>query len=267
MKITNNYRERIFWRVFKGDDTAYLVGLRQGSIEPGKTGGWTDDSFPDIKVEIKLGDIVFSSKVLAWAGPKFSMKDHLVVDAKGTLAVAQVTMTDGPPVTVQKADLQFFDARKFNETTTREITFSIENAFSASEGFQQSHEHSQTWNVGGKLGGEIGKKDEAKASREVSMQFEDKVLDALQKTYAEQITTVWKQSVSDTFTLKPGMIYAIEVIWRVVLQSGFIAYLGERTSYSVVSSAHGTLTTPSAFESVEAMPEKLREKFNSFQRT
>jgi|SRR3990172_9278607 len=96
------------------------------------------------------------------------------------------------------------------------------------------------------------------------MQFQKQVVDTLQTTFEKQVTTVWKQSVSDTFTFQPGKLYAIEVTWRVMLQEGLVSYLGEKTSYSVVASAHGTLTTPSAYESVEAMPENLRGQFRLF---
>ncbi len=265
MRIRNNFNEKIHWRAFKGDDTAYVVGLQQGAIDPGHIGEWRDDSFSHIKVEIKTGDIVFSKQVLARAGRMFRMTDDLVVDNTGKLDVATVKRTEGSPVSVQRTDLQFFDARNFNEATIREITFSIENAFSASEGFQQSHEHSQTWRAGGKVGGEIGKKGTGGAA--LSGEFQDRVADTLETTFEKQVTTVWKESVSDTFTFQPGKIYAIEVTWRVMLQEGVVAYYGEKTSYSVVASAHGTLTTPSAFESVEAMPEHLREQFRSFHRT
>lgn len=267
MRIRNDFTEKIFWRAFKEDDTHYVFGLHQGSIDPGHTDKWRDDSFSQIKVEIKTGDIMFSKQVLAWAGRKFSMTDDLVVDNNGTLDVAKVIRTEGSPVSAQRTDLQFFDARNFNEATIREITFSIENAFSASEGFQQSHENSQTWSAGGKVGGEIGKKNTGKGSAEISVQFEEKVVNTLQTTFEKQITTIWKQSVSDTFTFKPGKIYAIEVTWRVMLQEGLVSYLGEKTSYSVVASAQGTLTTPSAYKSVEDMPENLREHFRSLHRT
>ena len=267
MRLRNNFNEKIYWRAFKGDDTAYMFGLHQGAVDPGGTHEWRDDSFPQIKVEIKTGDIVFSKQVLAWAGQKFSMTDDLVVDDKGKLDVAKVNRTEDSPVSVQRTDLQFFDARNFNEATIREITFSIENAFSASEGFQQSHEHSQTWSAGGKVGGEIGKNNKGTGSAEISVQFQDKVVDTLQTTFEKQVTTIWKHSVSDTFTFQPGKIYAIELTWRVMLQEGIVSYFGEETSYSVVASAHGTLTTPSAFKSVEAMPEYLQEQFNSLRRT
>ena len=266
MRLRNNYGGKIFWRAFKADDTAYVVGKHQGSIAPEGTDEWRDDSFSKIKVEVKTGDIVFSKQVLAWAGRLFDMADDLVVDGNGKLDTAKVSRAEGNPVVVQRTDVQFFDARKFNEATSREITFSIENAFSTSEGFQQSHEHSQTWSAGGKVGGEIGKKNKGSGGAEISVQFEDKVVDTLQTAYQDQVTTVWKQSVSDTFTFRPGKIYAIEVAWRVKLQEGVVSYFGEATAYSVVASAHGTLTTPSAFESVAEMPKSLREQFESYHR-
>lgn len=264
MRIKNNYGEKIYWRAFKGDDTAYVVGLHQDTTDPGKESSWRDDSFPDIKVEVKLGDIVFSSKVLASAGRRFQMTDDLVVSSNGALDVAKVELKKGALVSERRTDIQFFDARNFNEATTREITFAIENAFSASRGFQRSHGHEQTWTVGGKMGGELGEKDVAKVSSEISAQFQDKVVDSLQNSYSEQVSKVWKQSVSDKFTFQPNKIYAIEVTWDVQLEEGVVSYFDEQTSYSVVASAKGSLTTPSAYSSINEMPQHLQEQYNAF---
>ncbi len=271
MKIKNKYSEKIYWRAFKGDDTVYTVGLAQGSADPGGEDSWRDDSFPSIKVEVKTGDIVFSKKVLARAGRTFNITDDLVVDKEGQLDVAKVELKQAALVSERRTDVQFFDARNFNETTTREITFSIENAFSASRGFQQGHEHSQTWTVGGNVGGELGIKDKksggsAAVNAEVSVQFEDKVVESLQNSYSEQVSKVWKQSVSDKFTFQPGKIYAIEVTWDVEIQEGMVSYFDQQASYSVVSSAKGNLTTPSAYLSVAEMPDDLKKKFEAFQK-
>lgn len=264
MHIKNNYSEKIYWRAFKGDDTVYTIGLAQGEIDKGKEGSWRDDSFPQIKVEIKTGDTVFSEKVLARAGQTFSITDDLTVDAKGTLSKAEVSMTGARMVSVKKSDYQFFDARHHDSATPRKIKFSIENAFSASEGFEQAHEHSQTWSVEGKVGGSISaKKGDVKGSgsAEVSVGFEDKVVDSLQNTYQQRVNSVWGQSVEDTITFQPGKLYAIEMVWAVDVQEGTVSYFGESTSFSVVSSVKGSLTTPTAFNSAEEMPDRLKEKF------
>ncbi|HLK67927.1 MAG TPA: hypothetical protein VKU19_31055 [Bryobacteraceae bacterium] len=85
MRITNQYKEKVFWRAFKGDDTAYVVGLKEGSIDPGKTDNWVDDSFPEIKLEAKTGQNLFATKVLAPAGRRFKMTDDLMVTASGEI--------------------------------------------------------------------------------------------------------------------------------------------------------------------------------------
>src|SRR5579871_4077706 len=106
MKIKNEYGEKVYWRAFKGDDTSYVVGLSQGSVDSGGTATWRDDSFPEIKVEAKTGDIVFSKKVLASAGTKFKMTDDLVVTSSGDLTVAQVKFSaDRGQETAKRSDI------------------------------------------------------------------------------------------------------------------------------------------------------------------
>lgn len=87
MRITNQYPEKIYWRAFKGEDTSYVIGLREGNIDPSKTGTWVDDSFPEIKVEVKSGNPPFSTKVLAPAGRRFPMTADLMVTETGDLVV------------------------------------------------------------------------------------------------------------------------------------------------------------------------------------
>src|SRR5580698_279284 len=112
MRIRNEYDEKIYWRTFKPDETTYMVGLKQGSVERGRTDEWRDDSWRTIKVEAKLGDIVFSTKVLVSAGRIFNMTDDLILTKEGRLEVAQVKLSlsgvfDHPT----RTDIRFVDRR------------------------------------------------------------------------------------------------------------------------------------------------------------
>ena len=264
MKIKNLSDQKIYWRAFKGDDTVYVVGLAQGDIDKGQTGSWRDDSFSEIKIEIKYGDIVFSSGWPVRAGRKFNMTDDLVFDGSN-LDVAKIT-PEGPTNarSVMLKDVQFVDTRGFNQKVTREITSALQNTLTTSQGLQLSHEHSQTWTAGGKIGGTLGQKNVKSASGEVSVQFQDAVKDYLGKTYSQQVSSVWSKTVKDTFTFDPGFLYAIEVIWSVTLEEGFISYFGEKSSYSVVKSADGNLTRPTKFGSENEMSDDLKKRYSAF---
>ena len=87
MRITNQYVEKIFWRTFKADDTVYMVGLREGSVDQGKTGTWVDESFPEIKVEIKAGNTPLAARMLVPPGKKYPMAADLVVTKEGQLII------------------------------------------------------------------------------------------------------------------------------------------------------------------------------------
>ncbi|RMG75986.1 MAG: hypothetical protein D6711_05325 [Chloroflexi bacterium] len=268
MRIQNNYSEKVYWRAFKGDDPNYVVGLNQGEIEPGATITWRDDSFPKIKVEIKTGDIVFSDKVLARAGQIFNMTDDLVVSEDGNLDVAKLHMKNqqsAKPIKIKTLD--WVDGRNFNATQTREVVSRISTALASSQSFQQAHEHSQTWTVGSSIGGTIGKKQgdaKAKVDAEVSVEFQDKVVDKLQDTYSKQVTSVWENSVKNTYPFEPGYIYGIEVIWSVAMEEGTVSYFGEETTYRVVTSSNGSLTTVHKFTSPDEMPADLRKDFDAY---
>lgn len=265
MRIRNQFSEKIYWRAFKGDDTAYVVGLNQGSIDPNQVGSWRDDSFSDIKIEVKTGDIVFSKEVLVRAGQKFSMKDDLILTSDRNLIVAAASFEnakDSPPVKI--VDVQFVDTRGTNKPMNREVTSTLQNTYTATQALLDTHSHTQTWTAGGKVGGLIGKKDEGNVSGEVSVQFQDAVVDSLQKSYTEQISSVWSKTVKDSFSFDSGFIYAIEVIWLVTQVEGSVSYFGQRTLYTVVKSANGSLTRPTAYKTVEEMPPDIKAKFQAF---
>ena len=264
MKIKNLSGSKIFWRVFKGDDTVYMIGLADGNIDGGQTGSWRDDSFSEIKVEIKEGGKGVFAKELVRAGRKFNMTDDLVFDGSN-LDIAKISQ-EGPTNsrTAMLKDVQFVDTRGFNQKVTREITSALQNTLTTSQGLQLSHEHSQTWTAGGKLGGMLGQKDVKNVSGEVSVQFQDAVKDFLGKTYNQQVSSVWSRTVKDTLAFDPAALYAIEVLWSVTLEEGFISYFGEKTSYSVVKTADGSLTRPTRFGSENEMSEDLKKRYASF---
>jgi hypothetical protein len=58
------------------------------------------------------------------------------------------------------------------------------------ESFDRSTQHEQTWTVGGKAGGIVGKKDAANAGAELSAQFQDKVVNSLKDTSTQTVTTI-----------------------------------------------------------------------------
>lgn len=262
MLIKNDYNEKVFWRAFKSSDTSYVFGLKQGSIDPGGTDSWIDDSFPKIKVEVKTGDIVFSKAVLAFAGPIFNMRDELNVDQAGKLVLATVNLTlDQGQKSEKRSHLQFVDLRNFNADVERTMTSRVSQAFSNKESFEHSSGHEQTWTVGGKVGGTIGKKDEASVSSELSMGFSDKVTDALKASSETVVNSVWEQSWSDKLKFSPGKLYAIEVVWTITLDCGTATYLGQKTSYSVVRSAVPNLLKPSGYDSPEKLPAAYQESW------
>ncbi|MGI8771582.1 MAG: hypothetical protein ACR2JE_09095 [Acidobacteriaceae bacterium] len=239
------------------------MGLAQGVVDPGKSDGWREDSFQDIKVEAKLGDIIFSSKVLASAGRKFKMTDDLVVTSSGALDLAQVKFLDGEgQEQVRRSDLQFVDGRRFNGPVKRTITSSFSTAFTSKKGIESSSSHEQSWTAGGKFGGNLGKKDAGGASAELSLQFQDKVVNSLRSSHEATINTAWNQSISDVMEFKEGKFYSIEIAWLLTLDRGNAAYFGERSSFSVVQAAEMELLKLEAYNSPEEMPADYLKKWN-----
>jgi hypothetical protein len=261
MRIKNNHDDTIHWRAFGNNDKSYIIGLKQGVVKPGQTDSWRDDSYPKIKVEAKTGDIVFSSRVLAAPGAVFDMSDDLLVTGGGITVAAVRLLSDRGQRTEQRSDLQFIDLRGFNAQVERSLSSKFETAFANTESFDRSAQHEQTWTVGGKIGGMVGKKDTANAGAELSVQFQDKVVNSLKETSTETVTTVWSQTWNDKLVLAGGKLYVIEVVWTVTLDRGTATYFGEKTTFSVVRSATPSLLKPSQYDRPEDLPPAYLRKW------
>ena len=206
MRIRNHYNEAVFWRAFNFNDTIYHIGLKQGKVEKGQTDKWIDDSFPKIKVEAKTGDIVFSKKVLSWAGKIFNMSDDILITKDGNLEVAKVGFTPKSPEIIRETELLFVDLRKFDTQVERTLTSKMENVFSTSTKLEQSLKHQKGQKIGGKLGGAIGTKNALGANAEVSAEFSSTVSQAFIDSYAETVKHAWSTGWSDTVRLAPKKI-------------------------------------------------------------
>jgi len=184
------------------------------------------------------------------------MTDNLVVNSSGQLELEKPKFSGQKPGRpIELKDIQFIDNRGSSTPATREKTFNISSALSASEGTQQSHEHSQTWSVEGTLAGNIGvtpPEDKggvgAGGSAELKAGFVDSVVDSLQNAYSKQVEKVWSKSSTDTFNIPAKALYIMEAAWCVNVEEGTISYNGEQTTYSVVSEANEPDITLTAFE-------------------
>jgi hypothetical protein len=262
MRIRNEYSENVHWRAFKPDDTVYLTGITQGVVEPGRVTTWREDSYGSFKVEAKLGDIVFSSKVLAPAGRIFKMTDDLVVSRDGTLDLAQVKFVYREPEHIHGSHIQFFDARKNDAPWSRTVKSKAEAAFSETRVTETIASREQTWTVGGKLGGALGKQDGSHANAELSAQFEDKVVTSLRTSHEKALTQTWEKEVSDTLTFSPGKLYVVETIWTFTFDRGTATYFGEATDFTVVRSAQPGILRPLAFDGPENFPEQYMKTWH-----
>lgn len=255
MRIRNDYDGKIFWRAFRQNDTIYGVGLRQGKIAKDKQGEWHDDSFPKIKIEIKKNGL--TGKFLTKPGKRYGMDDDLIVNAKGKLSVAALELSDVSGEEVTRHDFQFVDLRDFNKRMNREVSSSIQNVFSSTDGFQSVASDETTWSVGGKVGGKIkkGKKGE------ISAGFESKVRNELTASHETTVTDIWTRSWTDKIEFDPRRIHALEIVWTIGMRLGRATYFGEQTTFSVVSSATPSVTAISSFRRPEEMPQPMLQEW------
>jgi hypothetical protein len=262
MRIKNEYDQTIYWRTFKPDETVYGIGLKQGQVERGKTDEWRDDSWRTVKLEVKLGDIIFSSKVLASAGRIFNMTDDLILTKDGRLEVAQVKLSlSGTFDHSTRTEIRFVDRRGHTGDFTQTVTSKLSATTTDSETNESISSHEQTWTAGGQLGGTLGKEDSSHASAQLSAQFEDKVLNSLRSSYETSLSQMWEKTTEDAITFEGGEIHAVKSVWALKSERGTAEYFGERTEFSVLKSADSSAIKTSAYESPEKMPPEYLQKW------
>jgi hypothetical protein len=262
MRIKNEYDKTIFWRTFKPDDTAYIAGLKQGSVDKGKTEEWREDSYGSFKLEIKLGDIIFSSKVLASAGRIFNMADDLILTRDGKLEIAQVRLIAGRKTDHSiRTEIRFVDRRGHAGDYTQTVTSKLSATTMDSATNESITSHEKTWTAGGQLGGTLGKEDRSHASAQLSVQFEDKVLNSLRSAYEKSLTEMWEKIHEETISFQAGKIHVVKTVLELTSERGTADYFGEQTEFSVVKKAEKSGVTTSSYDSPEKMPDEYIQKW------
>ncbi len=264
MKIKNEYSKEVLVYFYKPSDTVYVAALAERKIPTGVTKGYREDAFPNVKISIRDGVSIFDSQIVK-PGELFDMRSDYILDKDGKLIKAVPSLDAAEVKNKNLRTYIFFDAREYNEKTTRTIVSSFSSAFSQSEGFADTYERTQEFSIGGNIAGWIGNKENGKkgGSASVSVEFRDVVTQTLSNTYEKAISQAWGKSSSDEFTFQPGKLYAIEVVWQVQIQEGVIKYFGEQSAFSVINSADGSLTVPVAYDNEAEMPETIRQAYNN----
>lgn len=266
MKIYNNSNKTITYHFYETKDTAYLLEIPRGlgAILPNKIGEFAEDSYPDVKVgiygkpQLLLG-VVHYPDTYVKAGTVYKMTDDLVFDGT-SLKIAEVILANDSFTDIISNEYSFIDTRNNNEDVKRQISFALKNSTSVSQSIQKSMEHTNSVEVGSKISGGIGDK----ATGEVNFKYAHKAVEKLQTTYETKVNSAWESSMSESYVLKPGFIYCIKVSWKLKMRKGTIGYLSEKTNYTMIDSASGSLITPAAYKSEAAMPKDVREEFQKF---
>ena len=261
MQVLNNFPSTVFWRVFKPDDTSYLLGWTEGTIASGATLNWVEDQFTQMKMEIRNGTS-YTAPLLSPPGQKFEMDALLEVSADGQLQPPAVTFATGALTQQTSKQVDFVDLLQATTDIERKVTFDISQAFSSGSDIQRAHSDSTTWSVGGKVGGEVGKKD-VKGTAEVSASFSKTVSDSLQKQYSSQVTDAWSKSSSDTMSFPAGKISVVSTEWTLNVRNLTATFFGVQVPVTAVEGSSGSKMTFSSYGSVNEMPADLQQRFKS----
>ncbi|HPF11741.1 MAG TPA: hypothetical protein PKW08_04190 [Flavobacteriaceae bacterium] len=266
MKIYNNSKHKVTYHFYETTDKMYALEISGGlgTILPGKVAEFAEDSFPQVKVGIygmpEMGVFgVHYPDIYVKAGTIYNMVDDLTFDGS-SLKKAEVTLADDSFTDIISNEYSFIDTRNNNEDVKRQISFALKNSTSVSQSIQNSLEHTNSVEVGSKISGGIGEK----ATGELNFKYAHKAVEKLQTTYETKVNSAWESSISESYTLKPGFIYCIKVSWKLKMRKGTIGYLSEKTNYTMIDSASGSLITPAAYKTEADMPKDVRDEFRKF---
>ena len=266
MRLQNNYSTTIHWRTFDPKDTNYFSGLSQGSLAPGRSTNWRNPHDDQFQMEVKTGDIVFSTNVLESARTdrlRHNNKDYVV--AKDGEVIEVLTTKKRKTKQVNVSDIEFVNLLKAVNPFTREREYVIQKSDTVVNSVESMHEHAQTWRLDGsfssKVGGTIGPIS-AESGPTLSAGFEDKVTDKLTQTYKHEVTSAWSETVKEGFECPAGHITVIERVWTLTIEEGVIADLDEKAKYSVLRGAKGRVLSVQSYKSFREMPTRYRQAWS-----
>jgi hypothetical protein len=261
MKILNSFGKTVFWRVFKRDDTAYLLGWTEGTIQPGHIQDWTEDQFQQVKIEIRNGTNYMAPRLVA-PGKLVNMDADLVVTSDGQLIPAEVTTANGKAVQQTRQQVQFVDLLQAVEPVERTLVFSVSKAFSSGKDIQSSFENSETWNVGAEIGGEIGKGD-AKGTAKLTAGYSKTISDSLKTQYSQQVNQAWSKEATEKFTFAKGNIHAITTTWTLTVQHATAYYFGVEVPVTIIIDSQNSGLQVISKGSLAELPADLRAQYNA----
>jgi hypothetical protein len=266
MKLQNNFSTKVFWRTFDSKDTSRSTGLAQGSIKPGRSINWRNPHDDVFQMEIKTGDIVFSTSVLEGARTdrlRHNNKDYAVARNGAVVEVLDIKNSRSKHVTV--TDISFVNLLDSVNPVQRDEEYVIQKSETVVNTVENTHEHAQTWRLDGsfssKVGGTIGPVS-AEASPTISAGFEDKVTDKLTETYQHEVTTAWSEKVNEGFECPASHITVIERVWTLTIEEGIVADLDEEARYSVLRGAKGRVLSVQNYKSFGAMPTRYKKAWS-----
>ncbi len=261
MEIRNEFNSTVFWRVFKSDDTSYALGWTEGTIKPNEILKWTEGQFLQMKIEIRNGTS-YTAPLLVRAGKLIDMDARLVVTKEGALAEAAASVKPGSIEKVQRKEIEFVDQLGTDTEIERDVSFSVDNAFSSGRDQALQQENSEEWSVGAKFGGTIGVPDKASVSSEYSAGYKKSVGKLLSESNKEKVTNVWSKTKTQKIAFPGRKLHAVETVWTLDVQHAEAHYFGITTPVTIITDANNSDIRMVSAASVDALPGALKEEYN-----
>lgn len=258
MRIQNNYDKAIWWWSYKEGDTVYAIALAKGEIPAKSTKAWRDDSFPKFKLQIARDWSswgINNYTTILDPGVIYTHDDDFIVTAAGTASKATVQLDEQPVTERRVVAYNFVDRRTQPESRNETVESEFYKAFSQSLTMAETREHTQTWKVGGKIGGTV-----RGADLSAFVGFEDRVSSTLENSYQASVEQSFSERRSTVMTLPGGKITVVKTVWLAQIQTGSVSYFGHTATFEVPVGADATssLKVEATYDDPDQMDSETR---------
>lgn len=272
MILTNNFALPIFWRTFNAGDTVYIVGHRDGWIDPGAA---VDYSHPHGSFQIEIKSGAAGHPFLRRAGEVYQNDSELIILPDGQLKRIEETLEIEPDAGEKSENLgsvsNFFDKLAFDGDTTDEITTTISNTTTTSSGSGMKATTSSAAEMASGIGGEVtakipiktvelGVKFSGNVSQKVVHGTSDELTGSYGITFANSQTAVRKTPI----LVKGRKVTVIHWTWARTYRTGRTKVGSSTYEWEVTTGMEASYRLEQ-YDSLAAMPPAVfaayREKY------
>lgn len=262
MRLTSNFPNTVFWRMFEKTNTTYVTGYWEGLINRGES---RDLFHPHGQFQLELKHGWLLGPFIMRPGQVFDNDDVLILNANGTVTIQQppdIEVIEDSTVTIPFGrEITFLDALGSATDVTRSVKTSVTSVNERTAGVQEENFLKQSANFELGLKAEIKASDQFTASGNIGADTAREISSKLNSSYTQRFSQAVTTETSTTVVAKAGILTAVVFEWHRHVAKGRVIMEGETYPYVATVGFTPVNTKVSSHQNFAAMPADLRDAY------